>query len=84
MQLRNRQPARPVTRPERHVPATAPLRANVLADWPATFAAPADAIPFTGRGAMLPLGGLEILPPVAPRQVFQSGANRVRDLWEAR
>jgi 2-keto-4-pentenoate hydratase/2-oxohepta-3-ene-1,7-dioic acid hydratase in catechol pathway len=60
---------------------------GVLADWPAAFSALADAIPFTGRGGMLPLGGLEILSPVAPRQVFQSGANyrtHVIDLVAAR
>src|SRR5262249_28403892 len=60
---------------------------DALADWPATFAALADAVPFPDSVAPLPLGGLEVLPPVAPRQVFQSGANyrrHVIDLVAAR
>jgi 2-keto-4-pentenoate hydratase/2-oxohepta-3-ene-1,7-dioic acid hydratase in catechol pathway len=60
---------------------------DALTDWPATFTALADAVPFTDRGDSLPLGGLEILSPVTPRQVFQSGANyrtHVIDLVAAR
>jgi 2-keto-4-pentenoate hydratase/2-oxohepta-3-ene-1,7-dioic acid hydratase in catechol pathway len=60
---------------------------DALADWPATFAALAEVIPGPRPGGMLPLDSLEILPPVVPRQVFQSGANyrtHVIDLVAAR
>ena len=60
---------------------------GALADWPVAFAALAAAIPGPLPAGALPLGGLEVLPPVAPRQVFQSGANyrtHVIDLVAAR
>jgi 2-keto-4-pentenoate hydratase/2-oxohepta-3-ene-1,7-dioic acid hydratase in catechol pathway len=60
---------------------------DALADWPATFAALAGLIPGYPPGEVLPLDSLEILPPVVPRQVFQSGANyrtHVIDLVAAR
>ena len=60
---------------------------DILRDWPATFSSLAEAVPSTGRGAMVPLSGLTVLPPVLPRQVFQSGANyrtHVIDLVAAR
>jgi 2-keto-4-pentenoate hydratase/2-oxohepta-3-ene-1,7-dioic acid hydratase in catechol pathway len=58
---------------------------DALADWPATFTALVEALP--GPGEMLSLDGLEVLAPVLPRQVFQSGANyrtHVIDLVAAR
>jgi len=61
--------------------------ADALADWPSAFSSLADAVPSTDRGAMVPLSGLKVLPPVLPRQVFQSGANyrtHVIDLVAAR
>jgi 2-keto-4-pentenoate hydratase/2-oxohepta-3-ene-1,7-dioic acid hydratase in catechol pathway len=60
---------------------------DVLADWPASFGALADAIRGSLPSGALPLNSLEILPPVTPRQVFQSGANyrtHVIDLVAAR
>jgi 2,4-didehydro-3-deoxy-L-rhamnonate hydrolase len=60
---------------------------GALANWTVTFAALADLVPGYPRGESLPLDSLEILPPVTPRQVFQSGANyrtHVIDLVAAR
>ena len=59
---------------------------DALADWPTAFAALADVTAGT-RYAGIPLDDLSPLPPVAPRQVFQSGANyrtHVIDLIAAR
>jgi 2,4-didehydro-3-deoxy-L-rhamnonate hydrolase len=60
---------------------------DALADWPASFAVLAGTVPGAPRGEMLPLDSLEILAPLVPRQVFQSGANyraHVIDLVAAR
>ena len=60
---------------------------DALADWTAIFTALANLVPGYPHGEVLPLDNLEILPPVTPRQVFQSGANyrtHVIDLVAAR
>ncbi len=60
---------------------------DALADWPASFAVLASAVPGAQRGQVLPLDSLEVLAPLVPRQVFQSGANyraHVIDLVAAR
>ncbi len=56
---------------------------DVLADWPAAFATLARQVPElrpaagppADLSAVTPVEDLEILTPVTPRQVFQSGAN---------
>lgn len=60
---------------------------DVMANWPTAFSALAGLVPGNFQGEVLPLDSLEILPPVTPHQVFQSGANyrtHVIDLVAAR
>ena len=52
--------------------------ADALADWPAAFSSLAEAVPSAGRGAMVPLSGLTVLPPFFPGRCFRAAPTTAR------